>query len=211
MSLENNCQHVLWTSGLLGALVKCKISTYKAFAREWSELASWVTVVATDIQTVKGASKAGLVTSFTCIYLCCHLNSEAVLALSPIMTLILVSVNSGSSSALMFVSSSSAFSSGCSAFYWDPRFVRSTSWIFVCLFTSIWHCSNVLLWLLRHRWLHRSAWKGFKRSIWDRMELSLVNWRPGTSAQTNYIEDNVFLFFPTLGIWKKHKKNIALT
>lgn len=75
---------------------------------------------------------------------------------------------------------------------------------------SIWHCSNMLLWLLRRCWLHRSAWKSFKQSIWDRMQHSLVNLRPGKSIWTSYVE-NVCLFFPTLGIWKKHKKNIALT
>jgi len=35
-------------------------------------------MVATDIQTIQGASRAGLAASFTCIYLCCHLSSKAV-------------------------------------------------------------------------------------------------------------------------------------
>lgn len=122
------------------------------------------------------------------------------------MTLILVSVNSRSDSALLFISSSGAFSSGCSAFYRDPCFVHSTSWIFVCLFRSIWHCSNTLLWLLRYHWLHRSAWKSFKQSIWDRMPLSLVNLRPGTSVWTSYIEDNVCLFSLRLGFGKNIRK-----
>lgn len=82
---------------------------------------------------------------------------------SPIVTRILVSINSRSDSTLMFISSSGAFSSGCSAFYQDLCFVRSTSWIFACPFTTIWHCSHMLLWLLGHRRLHRSAWKSFKQ------------------------------------------------
>lgn len=71
---------MLQTSGLLEALVKWKISIYKAFTGEWRELTSWVTMLATDIQTIQDASKAGVATTFTCVDLCCHLNSEAVLA-----------------------------------------------------------------------------------------------------------------------------------
>lgn len=203
---------MLWTCGLLGAPVKWKTSTRKAFARKRSEPTSWVTVVATDTRTIQGAPE--LVWSpALLVYIC-----AVILILwlykhsrSPIVTLVLVLVNSRSDSTLMFVSSSTAFSSGCSAFYRDPRFVCSTSWIFVCLFTSIWHCSNTLLWLLGHHWLHRSAWESFKQSIWDRMQLSLLNLRPGTSVWTSYIEDNGFLFSLCLGLGKKHKKSTALT
>lgn len=69
---------------------------------------------------------------------------------------------------------------------------------------SIWHCSNMLLWLLRRCWLHRSAWKSFKQSIWDRMQHSLVNLRPGTLIWTSYVENNVFSL--RLGFGKNIRK-----
>lgn len=62
------------------------------------------------IQAMLGASRAGLVSSFTSVYLC-FLNSEVYQhSCSPVVTVILV--NSRSISALLFSSSSSAFASG---------------------------------------------------------------------------------------------------
>lgn len=92
-------------------------------------------------------------------HLCCHINSEAVPAHSP-------------------AHPHSHFGLREEQIQLPPHVHQQLQ----ALLKSIWYCSNVLLWLLRHHRLHRSAWKSFRQSIWDRMQLLLVNLRPGTSV-----------------------------
>lgn len=153
----------------------------QGFAKQGSQLPGWVTTVATGIQAIQEAPRAGLVPIFTC-------TAILTLRLYQHSHLLVITLRE-------------------QQIQLPPHVHQQLQ----APFKSIWHCSDVLPWLLRHHWLHRSAWRSFRQSIWDRMQLSLVNLRPGTSVWTNYVGDNVFLFFPTLGIWKRHQKNIALT
>lgn len=114
-------------------------------------------------------------------HLCCHLNSEAVPALSP-------------------AHPHSQFGLREEQLQLPPPVHQQLQ----AVLRRIWHCSDVLLWLLRRHSLHRSAWKSFRQIIWDRMQLWIVHLRPGTSVWTHCVGDNGFFVFPWTWDLEKH-------
>lgn len=128
----------------------------QGFARGWSPLPAGALRRPQVPRELRG-SQSCFGGSQSPFHLCCPLNSEAVPALSP------AHPHSGLREEQLQL---------------PPHVPQQLQ----ALLRSVWHCSDVLLWLLRHRSLHRSAWKSFRQSIWDRMQLLIVNLRPGTSV-----------------------------